>query len=55
MQFLKEYWANLAEVGEEPIRQQQEEDIVRRLANEEHIDEQLAREDQSNIDTSGFQ
>jgi len=54
MQFLQQSWANLAEIDEVIVRQQDAE-LADRLAREAEIDVQIQAEAQENIDASGFQ
>lgn len=53
MLFLNQSWANLADVDEELINQQ-EADLVAKLTIETDIEAQIQNETQSNIAASGF-
>jgi len=54
MQFLNQSWANLADVDEDTIRQQEDE-FVAKLANEGDIDVHIQHEELNNLEASGFQ
>lgn len=53
MHFLNQSWANLNDVDDELIKQQ-EADLVAKLTNEVDIEAQIQNETQSNIAASGF-
>jgi len=54
MNFLNKYWANLADEDEE-AQIQQDLVIIKNLALERQIEDQLTTEDQANLDATGFQ
>lgn len=53
MHFLNQSWANLNDVDDELIKQQ-EADLLAKLTNEADIEAQIQNETQSNIAASGF-
>jgi len=53
IRFLQQSWANLAEVDEVLIKQQ-EDALLAKMELEKDIDQQLQQESQAHIDDSGF-